>query len=38
MPLERATGLWTSTEHTGYVLGAPAAGIPIATLGAPNAL
>jgi MFS family permease len=38
MPLERATGLWTTTEHMGYVLGAPAAGILIATLGAPNAL
>ena len=38
MPLERATALWTTTEHTGYVLGAPLAGILIATLGAPNAL
>ena len=36
--LERATALWTSTEHTGYVLGAPVAGVLIATLGAPNAL
>src|SRR5918999_2219892 len=36
--LERATALWTSTEHTGYVLGAPVAGVLIATVGAPNAL
>ena len=38
VPLERATALWTTTEHTGYVLGAPLAGILIATVGAPNAL
>jgi MFS family permease len=37
-PLERATALWTTTEHAGYVLGAPAAGVLIATLGAPSAL
>ena len=38
VPLERATALWTSTEHAGYVLGAPLAGVLIAALGAPNAL
>ena len=36
--LERATALWTTTEHGGYVLGAPLAGILIAALGAPAAL
>jgi MFS family permease len=35
---ERANALWTTTEHTGYVLGAPLAGIGIATLGAPTAV
>jgi Major Facilitator Superfamily len=37
VPLERATALWTSTEHAGYLLGAPAAGVLIA-VGAPAAL
>jgi predicted MFS family arabinose efflux permease len=35
---ERANSLWTTTEHLGYVVGAPAAGIAIATAGAPSAL
>lgn len=38
MPLDRANSLWTSTEHAGYILGAPAAGILIAAFGAPAAL
>jgi MFS family permease len=38
MPLERANSISTTSEHTGYVLGAPLAGILIAALGAPNAL
>ena len=37
-PLERATALWTTTEHLGYVAGAPIAGIAIAAVGAPSAL
>ena len=37
-PLERATALWTTTEHLGYVAGAPLAGIAIAAVGAPAAL
>jgi predicted MFS family arabinose efflux permease len=36
--LERATSLWVSTEHIAYVVGAPAAGLLIATLGAANVL
>ena len=36
--LEPANSISTTSEHVGYVLGAPAAGILIATLGAPNAL
>ena len=35
---ERASALWTTTEHAGYVLGAPLAGIFIAGFGAPAAL
>jgi MFS family permease len=35
---ERANALWTTTEHIGYVLGAPLAGLLIATAGAPAAL
>ncbi len=38
MPLERANSLYKGTEHVGYVLGAPAAGLLVATAGAPNAL
>jgi MFS family permease len=38
MPLERANALLLGTEHVGYVLGAPLAGLLIATLGAPTAL
>ncbi len=38
MPLERANSLYTSTEHAGYVLGAPLAGVLIAALGAANVL
>lgn len=38
VPLDRANSLWTSTEHGGYVLGAPAAGFLIAAFGAPAAL
>jgi MFS family permease len=38
MPLERANALYKGTEHVGYVLGAPLAGVLIATVGAPNAL
>jgi MFS family permease len=38
MPLERASAIWTTTEHAGYVLGAPAAGVLIALLDAPGAL
>jgi predicted MFS family arabinose efflux permease len=36
--LERATSLWVSTEHIAYVMGAPAAGLLIATIGAANVL
>jgi MFS family permease len=35
---ERANALWTTTEHAGYVLGAPLAGLGIALLGAPTAV
>jgi MFS family permease len=38
MPLERANSLYKGTEHVGYVLGAPATGALIATIGAANAL
>ena len=38
MSLERANSIATTSEHTGYVVGAPLAGVLIATLGAPNAL
>ena len=38
MPLERASAIWTTTEHAGYVLGAPTAGVLIAVVGAPGAL
>ena len=36
--LERANSIATTSEHTGYVVGAPLAGVLIATVGAPNAL
>lgn len=36
--LERANSLYTSTEHIGYVTGAPLAGLTIAWLGAANVL
>jgi MFS family permease len=36
--LERATALWTTTEHLAYVLGAPLAGVLIAVFGGPGAL
>lgn len=35
---ERANAAWTTTEHVGYVLGAPLAGLAIAAAGAPAAL
>ena len=38
LSLERANSISTTSEHIGYVLGAPAAGVLIATAGAPNAL
>jgi MFS family permease len=38
MTLERANGIARLAEHTGYVLGAPAAGALIALVGAPGAL
>jgi MFS family permease len=38
MSLERATGIWTTTEHVGYIVGAPLAGVLIASVGAPGAL
>jgi MFS family permease len=38
LPLERANGIARFAEHGGYVLGAPAAGVLIATVGAPGAL
>jgi MFS family permease len=36
--IERANVLWTTTEHGGYVAGAPIAGLTIALAGAPAAL
>ena len=36
--LERANSIATTSEHVGYVLGAPAAGLLIAAIGAPNTL
>jgi MFS family permease len=36
--LERATSLWVSTEHIAYVVGAPLAGLLIASVGAANVL
>jgi MFS family permease len=36
--LERANSISTTSEHIGYVLGAPAVGLLIVTVGAPNAL
>jgi MFS family permease len=38
MPLERANSIATTSEHTGYVLGAPVAGVLIAAAGPPNAI
>jgi MFS family permease len=38
IPLERANALHKATEHVGYVLGAPLAGVLVAAVGAPNAL
>jgi MFS family permease len=38
MPLERANSISTTSEHLGYVLGAPLAGVLIVSLGAPAAL
>jgi MFS family permease len=38
MPLERANSIATTSEHLGYVAGAPVAGVLIATAGAPGAL
>jgi MFS family permease len=38
MPLERANSLYKGTEHVSYVLGAPVAGVLVATAGAPKAL
>jgi MFS family permease len=38
MPLERANSVSTTSEHLGYVLGAPLAGVVIAGAGAPQAL
>jgi MFS family permease len=38
MALERANSISTTSEHIGYVLGAPLAGVLIAWAGAPNAL
>ena len=38
MMLERANSLYVSTEHVGYVAGAPLAGIAIAAVGATNVL
>ena len=38
LSLERANGIARFAEHGGYVLGAPAAGALIATVGAPGAL
>jgi MFS family permease len=36
--LERANSISTTSEHTGYVVGAPLAGVLIASVGAPGAL
>ena len=38
MPLERANSLSTTTEHLGYVAGAPLAGLLVTALGGPAAL
>ena len=38
MPLEHANSISTTSEHTGYVAGAPLAGVLIAAVGAPGAL
>lgn len=38
MPLERANSLSTTTEHLGYVAGAPLAGLLVTSLGGPVAL
>jgi MFS family permease len=38
MPFERANSISTTSEHLGYVLGAPLTGVAIATIGAANAL
>jgi MFS family permease len=38
MPLERANSISTTSEHAGYVAGAPLAGVLIASIGAPAAL
>ena len=38
LALERANSIAATSEHTGYVLGAPLAGVLIAALGAPGAL
>jgi MFS family permease len=38
MSADRANALWTTTEHAGYVAGAPIAGATIAVAGAPAAL
>jgi hypothetical protein len=38
MSLERANSISTTSEHIGYILGAPLSGLLIAALGAPNAL
>ncbi|MDQ3822466.1 MAG: MFS transporter [Actinomycetota bacterium] len=38
LSLERANSISTTSEHVGYVLGAPAAGLLIAAVGAPSTL
>lgn len=38
MALERANSIYRGAEHTGYLVGAPLAGLLIAGFGAPNAL
>ncbi len=38
VPLERANSISTTSEHIGYVVGAPLAGVLIGTLGAASAL
>jgi MFS family permease len=38
MPLERANALHKGTEHIGYIVGAPLAGVLVAAIGAANAL